>query len=156
VLLDLGARPNREPLDNMQRKTTRVPTAGEKPVRPVSETGQTASVGLSLSIGKETGQTGSANRSGRFCPELPQNPSNRKPASGTSPPLNKNDHCTTETFSLKNFSRQPTWLNRSDRFGKPVRPVLPGQSGKTQPAEKLKTPSDHLPIHSTDQSVTLG
>jgi hypothetical protein len=70
---DLGARPNRQPLDNTQWKTTRAPTATEKPVRPVSETGQTASVGLSLSTGKETGQTGLANQGGRFCSELPKN-----------------------------------------------------------------------------------
>jgi hypothetical protein len=38
--------------------------------------------------------------------------------------LNKNSHSTTRTFSLKTSSRQPTGLNRSDWFGKPVRPVL--------------------------------
>jgi hypothetical protein len=68
----------------------------------------------------ETGQTILANWSGRFCPELPKNPSERKNASRTSPPLKKNSHSTTETFSLKNSSQQPTRLNRSDRFGKPI------------------------------------
>jgi hypothetical protein len=38
--------------------------------------------------------------------------------------LNKNRHSTTETFSLKNSSRQPTGLNQSDRFGELVRSVL--------------------------------
>jgi hypothetical protein len=58
--------------------------------------------------------------------------------SRTSPPLNKNSHSTTKTFSLKNSSQQPTGLNRSDRFGKPIKPILPGQSGRTQPAVKTQ------------------
>jgi hypothetical protein len=40
----------------------------------VSETGQTASVGLDLTQAWQIGQTGLANRSGRFCPETPQKP----------------------------------------------------------------------------------
>jgi hypothetical protein len=107
-------------------------------------------VGHSLSPGR-------GNRSGRFCPELPKNLSKRKTASRTTPPLNKNSHNTTETFSLKNSSRHPTGLNRSDRFVKPVRPVLPGESGKTQPAEKNSThQAIDLPTRSMDQSETLG
>jgi hypothetical protein len=84
----------------------------------------------------EIGQTGLANQSGRFCPELAENPSETKATSRTSPPLNKKSHSTTETFLLKNTSRQPTGLNRSDRLGKPVKPVLPGQSGRTHLAGK--------------------
>jgi hypothetical protein len=38
--------------------------------------------------------------------------------------LTKNSHSTTEAFSLKNSSQQPTGLNRSDWFGKSVRLVL--------------------------------
>jgi hypothetical protein len=58
---------------NTERKPTRPSCWQPKPVRPVSETGQTASVGLSLQQARETGQTSLANRSGRFCPESPQN-----------------------------------------------------------------------------------
>jgi hypothetical protein len=70
-----------------QRKHTRHGCWQPKPMRPVFETGQTASVGLSLTHAGETGQTGLANRSGRFFQKLPKNPSERKPASRTSPPL---------------------------------------------------------------------
>jgi hypothetical protein len=45
-----------------QRKHTRHGYWQPKPVRPISETGQTASVGLSLTQDRETGQTGLANR----------------------------------------------------------------------------------------------
>jgi hypothetical protein len=38
--------------------------------------------------------------------------------------LNKNSHSTTWTSLLRNSSRQPTGLNWSDQFGKPVRPIL--------------------------------
>jgi hypothetical protein len=47
--------------------------------------------------------------------------------------LNMKSHSTIETFLLKNTSRLPIGLSRSDQFGKQVRPVLPGQSGGTQP-----------------------
>jgi hypothetical protein len=57
-----------------QWKHTRHGCWQPKPVRPVSETGQTASVGLSLTQAGETGQTGLANRSYRLCPECPQRP----------------------------------------------------------------------------------
>jgi hypothetical protein len=55
-----------------QRKHTRHGCWQPKPVRSVSETGQTASVGLSLTQTEETGQTDLANRSDRLCPETPQ------------------------------------------------------------------------------------
>jgi hypothetical protein len=115
-----------------QRKHTRHGCWKPKPVRPVSETGQTASVGLSLTQAGEIGQTGLANQSSWLCPETPQSQFREKPASKTSPPLNKNNHSTTGTFLLRNSSRQPTGLNRSDRF-------WPGQSGRTQPAGKTQT-----------------
>jgi hypothetical protein len=98
-----------------------------------------------------------ANWSGRFCPETPQKLPETQNTSRAFPPLNKRSHITTETPLLKNPSRQPRGLNRSDRFGKPVRPVLPGQSGRTQPAGKnSKLQAIDLPIRSTDQSETLG
>jgi hypothetical protein len=58
---------------------------------------------------------------------------------------------------LKNPSRQPTGLNRSDRFGKSVRPVLSWTVGKNSTRGKNSNlqPID-LPIRSTDQSETLG
>jgi hypothetical protein len=57
-----------------QRKHTRHGCWRPKLIRPVSETGQTASVGLSLTRAGETGQTGLAIRSDRLCPEPPQRP----------------------------------------------------------------------------------
>jgi hypothetical protein len=57
---------------HMQRKHTRHGCWQPKPVRLVSETGHTASVGLILAQVGETDQTGLANQSGRFCPETPQ------------------------------------------------------------------------------------
>jgi hypothetical protein len=128
-----------------QRKHTRHGCWHLKSVRPVSETGQTASVGLSLTYVGETSQTGLANRSGRFYTETPPNAYETKNTSRAFPPLNKRSHSTTETLLLKNSSRQPTGLNRLDRFGKPVRLVLHGQLGRTQPVGKLNTPSDLTP-----------
>jgi hypothetical protein len=58
---------------------------------------------------------------------------------------------------LQNPSRQPTWRNRSDRFGKPVRPVFAWIVEKTTARGKNSTlPPIDLPIHCTDQSETLG
>jgi hypothetical protein len=58
---------------------------------------------------------------------------------------------------LKNASRQPTGRNRSDRFGKPVRPVFAWTVGKNTARGKNSTlPPIDLPIRSTDQSETLG
>jgi hypothetical protein len=78
------------------------------------------------------------------------------PTSRTSSPLNKNSRSSTETSLLKNSSRQPTELNRSDRFGKPVRLVLVWTVGKNSPRGKNSNlPPIDLPIRSTDQSETL-
>jgi hypothetical protein len=55
---------------------------------------------------------------------------------------------------LKNPSRQPIGRNRS---GKPVRPVLAWTVGKnTTRGKNSNLPPIDLPIHSTDQSETLG
>jgi hypothetical protein len=63
----------------------------------------------------------------------------------------------TGTLLLKNSSRQPTGLNRSDQFGKPVRPVLAWIVGKNTAREtNSKLQAIDLPIRSTDQSETLG
>jgi hypothetical protein len=73
------------------------------------------------------------------------------------PHQNKRSHGTTETSLLKNPSRQPTGRNCSDRFGKPVRPVFAWTVGKNTARGKNSTlPPIDLPIHSTDQSETLG
>jgi hypothetical protein len=58
---------------------------------------------------------------------------------------------------LKTPSRQPTRRNRSDWFGKPVRPVFAWTVGKNTARRKNSTlPPINLPIRSTDQSETLG
>jgi hypothetical protein len=58
---------------------------------------------------------------------------------------------------LKNSSRQPTGLNRSDRFGKPVRLVLDWTVGKNSTCGKNSNlPPIDLLVHSADQSETLG
>jgi hypothetical protein len=73
------------------------------------------------------------------------------------PHLNKRSHGTTTTSLLKNTSRQPKGRNRSDRFGKPVRPVFTWTVGKNTTRGKNSTlPPIDLPIRSTDQSGTLG
>jgi hypothetical protein len=133
-----------------QRKHTQHSCWQPKPVRPVSETGQAASVVLSFTQAGETGQAD-------FLQKPPKNLSKRKLAPRTSPPLNKNSHGMTETFLLKNSSRKPTGLNRSDRFGKPVRPALAWTVGKNSARGKnSKLQAVDLPIRSTDQSETLG
>jgi hypothetical protein len=58
---------------------------------------------------------------------------------------------------LKNPSRQPTGRNRSDRFGKLVRPVFAWTVRKNTARVKNSTlPSIDLLIRSMDQSETLG
>jgi hypothetical protein len=139
VLLDLGARPNQQPRDTRSGNTHNT-TAG-CPNRPgrFSKPGRPLLLDLALHRqGKpvrpvwQTGQAGSVQK-------LPKNPFNRKPASRTSPLLNKNSHSTTGTFLLRNSSRKPTWLNRSDRFGKPVRTVLFWTVGKNSTCGKTQT-----------------
>jgi hypothetical protein len=73
------------------------------------------------------------------------------------PHLTKQSHAATETSLLKSPSQQPTGRNRSDRFGKPVRPVFAWTVGKNTARGKNSThPPIDLPIRSTDQSETLG
>jgi hypothetical protein len=73
------------------------------------------------------------------------------------PHLNKRSYSATETSLLKNPSRQPTGRNRSDWFGKPVRPVLAWTVAKnTTHGKNSNLPPIDLPIRSTDQSETLG
>jgi hypothetical protein len=119
---------------------------------------------------------GSPNRSGRFLkpvrpllldlasrrqgkpvrPILSRNSPKTQNTSRAFPHLNKRSHGTTETSLLKNTSRQPTGRNRSDWFGKPVRPVFAWTVGKNTARGKNSTlPPIDLPIHSTDQSETL-
>jgi hypothetical protein len=124
VLLDLGARLNQQPQDTRRGNTHDTAARQPKLVRPVLKPVRSLLLDLaSHRQGKpvrpvcQTSQAGSVKK-------LPKDPSERKPISRTSPPLNKNNHSTTETFLLRNSSRQPTGLNRSDRFGKPIRPVL--------------------------------
>jgi hypothetical protein len=139
-----------------QRKLTRHGCWQLKPVRPVSETGQTTSVGLSLAQARETGLVWQIGQAGSV-QKLPKDPSEKKPASRTSPLSNKNNHSTTETSLLRNSLRQPTGLNWSDRFGKPVRAVLAWTVGKNSTHGKNSNlQSIDLPIRSTDQSETLG
>jgi hypothetical protein len=58
---------------------------------------------------------------------------------------------------LKNPSRQPTRRNRSDRFGKTVRPVFAWTVGKNTACGKNSTlPPIDLTIRSTYQGETLG
>jgi hypothetical protein len=153
VLLNLGARPNQQPQHTRSGNTHETATGSPKPVRPVSETGQTASVGLSLKQAGETGQTGLANRSDQLCPETPQRPKT---------PQEPFHIWTKEAIAQqrlpcsKNPSRQPTGRKRSDRFGKPVRPVSAWTVGKNTARGKNSTlPPIDLPICSTDQSETL-
>jgi hypothetical protein len=57
----------------------------------------------------------------------------------------------------KTLLDSPTGRNRSDRFGKPVRPVSAWTVGKNTARGKNSTlPSIDLPIRSTDQNETLG
>jgi hypothetical protein len=118
-----------------QRKHTRHDCWQPKPVRLVSETGQTASIGLSLMQAGETGQTGLAIRSDRFCLEPPQRPKT---------PQEPFHIRTKEAMAQQRLPCSKTLLdspqgetgqtglgNRSDRF-------LPGQAGRTQPAGKTQ------------------
>jgi hypothetical protein len=78
-------------------------------------------------------------------PTLSRNSPKTQNTSRAFPHLNKRSHSATETSFLKNPSRQPTGRNRSDWFGKNT---ARGKNSKPQEID--------LPIHSTDQSDTLG
>jgi hypothetical protein len=71
--------------------------------------------------------------------------------------LNKNSHSATGTSLLRNSSGQPIGLNRSYRFGKPVRSVLALTVGKNSTRGKNSNLlTIELSIRSRDQSETLG
>jgi hypothetical protein len=131
-----GLRSKTQPTatQHTQRQHTRHGCWQPKPVRPVSETGQTASVGLSLTQAGETGQTGLANRSDRFCLETPQRPQTpQKPFHIlTNEAMEQQRLPCSKTFldSPQGETSQTSLRNRSDWF-------LPGQSGRTQPAGQL-------------------
>jgi hypothetical protein len=136
VLLDLGARPNQQLSKTHNGKQHEHNSWNLKLVRPVSETGQTDSLGLSLSQAGETGQAGLANRPGRFCPGNPQKTNETKPEQNhlkNLSNLNRKSHSLKETCLSKIPLDNPLGA-------KPVRPVLPGQSGRTQPAGKTHPP----------------
>jgi hypothetical protein len=138
VLLDLGTRPNQQPLDTHSGNTHNTAAGSPnrsgrflKPVRPLLSYLASHRQGKPV---RPVWQTGQAD----FLQKPPKNLSKRKLASRTSPPLNKNSHGMIETFLLKNSSRKPTGLNRSDRFGKPVRPALAWTVGKNSARGKTQ------------------
>jgi hypothetical protein len=142
VLLNLGARPHQQPQHTHSGNTHDTAAGSPKPVRAVSETGQTASVGLSLTQAGETSQTGLANRSDLFCPETPQRPKHLKSLS-TSEQMKP--WCNRDFLAQKHFS--------TAHRAKPVRPVWEtGQADfcldsreEHSPREKLNTPSNRSP-----------
>jgi hypothetical protein len=154
--VNLGVRPNQQP-QHTRRGNTHDTAAGSqnrsgrflKPARPLLL--QLASL-----------------RQGKPVRPVPVRPVPVRPIlSGTSPKTrntsrafphqNNRSHGTIETSLLKNPSRKPTGRNRSDRFGKPVRPVFAWTVGKNTARTKNSTlPPIDLPIRSTDQSETLG
>jgi hypothetical protein len=157
VLLDLGARASQQPRNTRSGNTH--DTVAGSPNRSGRFSKLVRLLLLDLASHRQgklvrpvwqPGHAGSIQK-------LPKDPSERKPASRTSPPLNKNNHSTTGTFLLKNSSRQPTWLNRSDQFGKPIRPILSWTVGKNSTRGKNSNlQAIDLPLRSTDQSETLG
>jgi hypothetical protein len=118
-----------------QWKHTRHGCWQPKPVKPVSETGQTASVGLSLTQEGETGQTGLANRSDRFCPETPQRPKTPQEPFHiwtNEAMLQQRLPCSKALLDSPQGETGQTGLgNWSGRF-------LPGQLGRTQPVGKTQ------------------
>jgi hypothetical protein len=141
VLLDLGERFSQHPLKTRSGRQNKHNCWKPKPIRPVSETGQIDSLDLSLSQAGEpirpVWQTGQAG----FVQEIPKDLQDQNT---TKPPQGPSRLRTGKAIAWRKFSC-PTTLhdsplrpNRSDRFEKPVRPVLPGQSGRTQPAKKIQ------------------
>jgi hypothetical protein len=112
VLLNLGARPNQQP-QHTRSGNTHDTAAGSpnrsgrflKPVRPLL---------LDLAWRRQ----GKPVR-----PILSRNSPNTPNTSKAFPHLNKWSHRAAKTSLLKDLPRQPTGRNRSDRLGKPVRPV---------------------------------
>jgi hypothetical protein len=145
VLLNLGARPNQQPQHTRSRNKHDT-VAGSpnqsgrflKPVRP-------------LLLDLASRRQGKPVRS-----TLSRNSPKTQNTLRAFPHLNKRSHSAPETSLLKNPSRQPTGRNRSDQFGKPVRPVLARTVGKnTARGKNSNLPPIDLLISSTDQSETL-
>jgi hypothetical protein len=157
VLLDLGARPNQQPQDTRSGNTHDTAAVSQnrsgrflKPVRQLLLDLVSHRQGKRVRPIWQTGQT-------NFVQKLPKNSPETQNTSRAFPHLNKRSHSTIETPSLKNPSRQPTGRNRSDRFGKPISPVLAWTVEKnTTRGKNSELQEIDLPIHSTDQSETLG
>jgi hypothetical protein len=153
VLLNLGARPNQKPQHTRSRNTHDTAAGSPnrssrflKPVRPLLLDLASRRQGKPVRPVWQTGQTD-------FVQKLPKDPKHLKSLSTSEQkkPWHNRD------FRLKNTSRRPTGRNRSDRFGKPVRPVFAWTVGKNTAREKNSTlPLIDLSIRSTDQSETFG
>jgi hypothetical protein len=137
VLLNLGARSNQQPQDTRSGNTH--DTAAGSPNRSGWFLKPVRSLLLDLASHRQ------GNQSDRFAvrPVLSRNSPKtiprEKPASRTSPPLNKNSHSTTGTSLPKNSSRQPTGLTGQTGLGNQSDQLWSGQSGRTQPAGKTQT-----------------
>jgi hypothetical protein len=107
VLLDLGASPNQQP-QNTRSGSTHDTAAGSpnrsgrflKPIKPLLLDLASHRQGKPVRPVWQTCQAGSVQK-------LPKNPSERKPASRTSPPLNKNSHSTTGTSCSETLHDSP-------------------------------------------------
>jgi hypothetical protein len=134
VLLNLGARPNQQP-QQTRSGNTRHGCWQPKPVRPVSETGQTASVGLSLTQSGETGQTGLANRSDRLCPKTPQKPKiSQKPFHIWTKEVIAQQRLPCSKTLLDNPQGETGQTGLGNRFDQ----FLPRLSGRTHPVGKTQ------------------
>jgi hypothetical protein len=137
VPLDHGARSNQQPLKTRIGKQHEQSCWKPKPVRSVSETSYIDSLGLSLSRAGETGQDGLAEPVRLVLSK--KSPKDLRDQKLAKPPQEPNKLWTRKAIAWKWLScpktlhDSPLGLSRSDRFGKPVRSVLPRQSGRTQP-----------------------
>jgi hypothetical protein len=126
VLLNLGARPNQQP-QHTRSGTTHDSAAGSpnrsgrflKPVRPLLLDLASRRQGKPVRPVWQTGQTD-------FVQKLPKDPKRLKSLSTSEQ---------TKPWGSKDFLAQKPFSTA--HRAKPVRPVLPGQSGRTQPAGQL-------------------
>jgi hypothetical protein len=153
VLLNLGARPNQQS-QHTRSETTQDTAAGSpnrsgwflKPVRPLL---------LDLASRGQGKPVRPVRKPVR--PILSRNSPKTPNTSNAFPHLNKRSHGAAKTSLHKDLSRQPTRWNRSDRFGKPVRPVLAWTVGKnTARGSTPPKPNLDLSNHSTNLNKTLG
>jgi hypothetical protein len=146
MLLDLGTRHHQATLENTQRKTTQAPAARVKPVRPLCQTGQTDFARLSQ---KPTHR----NWSDLF--PKPVTPVSPRELKLNIPKLEQTNSKLGETWTRGLLMQRTTCLpkifpnshcdqNRSDLFPKPVRPVSPRQTGKTQPTETTSSSNQSI------------